>query len=899
MAMKNLYPPIMPTTIPTFVRGGRVRVHFQLSSYMTIDAIYPNIIQVSVTKQNNNKSIINKARNGNSEIYVTSLGQDSEGYYFELDPYRIDFASGEYYKVQARFLSAKSPASEKDFKTKLTSYLDYMSEWSSVCLIRAISKPTLTLNGLDSNINTQRIFLQTSSLTVRGALVFEDEDEIETLQSYKIWLYEGNSLTVSSSDTLICESDIIYAETYNLNELNYLIKYNLKNQVHYFLKIQYTTSGGYVGEKTYILSPSLTTLAQIKTLEATVQQDFLNGYNKIHIYTSENETFQGKLVLKRASNEDGFQFWDDLQYFYYDLASEVDILYKDHLIKHGVAYAYQLVQEDSQKNRSVPLNLPTGQEEDKIIPFFCQLEDMSLIGSDTEKLNIKFDPNISNFQYTVAESKTETLGGKYPFIRRNGDTYYRQFSITGLISHYCEDEEPLEYTFENIGLVDSLGNSQERCGASHLNESFIDTLNEKREKFLFLNDSTAEVYQRYYQNNLVEGHEDFLLEREYREAVMDFLYKNAVRLFRSPTEGNILIKLMNISLSPNQTLGRLVYTFTATAFEIDEYSLENCIKYGIHTLNTIEESSEEQAYSLDKIGQLRINESDTSGTIKVLNKIAAHWDMSTEKYNMSINYLKWVRLQFLSPPYKIYQYFDTLTGKKELLFDEPAEITGNMTNFISVVGYAINVDGVHIVIPAHGYYELAGDETKINDLQIFYPYSATTNIIANIDFEANIFAITKEHTLQSSFLYYLVGQLNKFTGREKIAVGKNVVDIIAERHQKTTDELTTTDKLSAEVIGLSYLSIEAQPYTKVYIKDSSDLKPELHIINRTGILTLACENTYIEEIYFDSLDTDDDTTNKIYYHRPESDEEIIYNKSWHLKDIIIDYVALIKGGLYG
>jgi len=47
---------------------------------------------------------------------------------------------------------------------------------------------------------------------------------------------------------------------------------------------------------------------------------------------------------------------------------------------------------------------------------------------------------------------------------------------------------------------------------------------------------------------------------------MDFLYEDNVKLFRSVPEGNILVKLMDISFSPNQTLGRLVYSFSCTAY---------------------------------------------------------------------------------------------------------------------------------------------------------------------------------------------------------------------------------------------------------------------------------------------------------------------------------------------
>ena len=52
-------------------------------------------------------------------------------------------------------------------------------------------------------------------------------------------------------------------------------------------------------------------------------------------------------------------------------------------------------------------------------------------------------------------------------------------------------------------------------------------------------------------------------------------------MFRSPAEGNILVRLMDVNLTPEQTLGRMLYSFSATAYEIDDITAESYEKYGI------------------------------------------------------------------------------------------------------------------------------------------------------------------------------------------------------------------------------------------------------------------------------------------------------------------------------
>lgn len=211
---------------------------------------------------------------------------------------------------------------------------------------------------------------------------------------------------------------------------------------------------------------------------------------------------------------------------------------------------------------------------DFVSEIFCDFEDIRFEGNAQNRYKLKHDATVSNFQYTVMESKTDTLGGKYPFIRRNGDTYYRQFSISGLITHFNENDYPDEYMAENI--LHTASNSD---GEQPL-ENYFDR--RVRERVAKNNNILKNKYDEYYYNDFrLNGYTDYLLEREYRDDVTTFFYEDKIRLFRSPTEGNILIKLMNVSLTPNEQIKRRVSTIQCTAYEIDDFSVEKCIEYKI------------------------------------------------------------------------------------------------------------------------------------------------------------------------------------------------------------------------------------------------------------------------------------------------------------------------------
>jgi hypothetical protein len=39
---------------------------------------------------------------------------------------------------------------------------------------------------------------------------------------------------------------------------------------------------------------------------------------------------------------------------------------------------------------------------------------------------------------------------------------------------------------------------------------------------------------------------------------------------------------MDVNCTPNQSLGRMIYSFTSNAFELDDANMENYLKYGFY-----------------------------------------------------------------------------------------------------------------------------------------------------------------------------------------------------------------------------------------------------------------------------------------------------------------------------
>ena len=83
----------------------------------------------------------------------------------------------------------------------------------------------------------------------------------------------------------------------------------------------------------------------------------------------------------------------------------------------------------------------------------------------------------------------------------------------------------------------------------------------------------------------INSYNDYLLERKFREKVMDFLTDPQPFLFRSPTEGNMIVKLTDVSFTPNATLGRMIYSFSGSFTEVADNTVENYDYYDIQNVN--------------------------------------------------------------------------------------------------------------------------------------------------------------------------------------------------------------------------------------------------------------------------------------------------------------------------
>lgn len=200
----------------------------------------------------------------------------------------------------------------------------------------------------------------------------------------------------------------------------------------------------------------------------------------------------------------------------------------DNTCEQGIKYIYDSINSKGERRPSSAV--------------VCYFEDSFL--SDKEKtLRLKFNTKISSIKNTLLESKMDTIGSQHPFIFRNGKVKYKEFPINSLLTYWTKDEEIAE---------------------------------SKRKS---TSDTNTESIPAFPTTNLTN--ENYCEERKYKLEILEWLNNGKPKLFRSPSEGNYIVRLLNVSLTPQDQLGRMIHSFTATAYEIAEYTPENLEKYGL------------------------------------------------------------------------------------------------------------------------------------------------------------------------------------------------------------------------------------------------------------------------------------------------------------------------------
>lgn len=576
MPVNKLYPPIIADTIPAFYTRdgeGTIIIPFGMNQTVSKNDIKGFALKIKTMSSGDTLSIIKYVMDSaeiersilNSKIEFTIRdtsysGEEEEieiNNYFEfykaqanedINKFFEEFTTSEsnvstsyigtYFKFQLAYLY-KETEEEQDYSIgyysnaaagKLTSYPENLE----ITSVNAI---------LPNENNDYRIETYFTGETEIKTFYKQINDPIEKIYSSHLEFFDKDSEDLiymteekmhnSSYDTLINEAE----ESFNLD-------YDFVSDNEYFYTCRWvvTTINGMVVESMPIQIIFKENTEECETISGiNVENNMENGYNEIKIQWK-NKTLEDRHNYK-IFRKDSNNGWRNI-YSFCASGDLVDTVYKDFSIEQGNNY-YYAIQEFDLKDNFKPITKKIQTNNSVYADF-----DHVFLTDGERQLKIKYNPKISTFRSNKQEKKIDTIGGKFPFIFTNNQIDYKEFPIEGLIS-FLSDEENL-FLYDN-----NIGNKLKR-------DSTISLIHCEESEF-------SSAINKYTTKK----------EREFKLEVLKWLNNGKEKLFRSSQEGNYIIRILNVTLNSNDTLGRYLHSFQGTAYEVSECNYQNLIKIGI------------------------------------------------------------------------------------------------------------------------------------------------------------------------------------------------------------------------------------------------------------------------------------------------------------------------------
>lgn len=401
------------------------------------------------------------------------------------------------------------------------------SEWSNVMITKAITLPQVKILNGETTASDSNEISATHSETVTMPTFYGEATftvgESEYLDTYRfdLW-YEGEIVETSGN--------IQYNSSTNAAP-QYRFRKQFATYDEHSVTFSIVSNNGYEAtSKPYVFEVISTTSGQITNLAVTVDSTSIACIENamIQVRLTSTGELNGNYVIVRSDEDTNYQVWDDVAYLTYvgkELTDE--LVFTDYYIECGKRYKYAVQRKQTNNARS-ELLLPQDPS-----PHWVNFEYSYLCGKGTQ-IKLNFNGELSSFKHTQLAGKLDTLGSTYPTIAYNGHAYYAEFPLSALVSAYMDEENLfMEKDFEVLST-----------------------------------NPTAESVQ---------------IERKFRHKVETFLNDKQYKLFKTPTEAdkNIIVALTGATLSPQQSLNRMIYSFSTNAYEVAENTLFNLKELGI------------------------------------------------------------------------------------------------------------------------------------------------------------------------------------------------------------------------------------------------------------------------------------------------------------------------------
>lgn len=610
--------PIIEGTLPAF--------------YLDDNGIAQIAIPFSMSRAVNKNQIKGfklKIKNVQQSNYLITLSQSSADFvksivYFNIskETLKKSFLIGQFYKCQLAYVDTN----------------DVVGYYSTVGVIKYTTKPKVSILTLAETGNNSHIYSYT------GLYSQYEKDFTEKIYSYRFILKDENNNILKDTDFVIHNNSNDELPYESQDTFTYTADLDL-NKKYYLSYTIRTNNMLEISSPSYKIVQKKSIMSDLEIEKISPVLNYNNGYIEIQIegkkdFLGNEKPARGQFILSRASEKSNYMDWETISKF--SLVSERPSIkkWKDFTIEQGVHYKYSIQQFNSNlySDRMISDEIVFADFEDcflydgkrqlkiKFNPNISSFK-KDVLETKVDTLGSKYPFIFKNGQVEYKEfpisglisylSDEENLFLDYNYVDNlqrekndqnllslvkvipNQNDFYENDNYT---SYFVKVKTPKKQNYKFLELEDyincikterynevneavknaalSITNLKDKEQFNNIKQLLSELLKTENRlyKNLYMQKSKKKEFKSF-NTNLIS--ENIHLERQFKLEVLDWLTNGEPKLFKSPTEGNYIVRLLNVSLTPNDQVGRMIHTFNATAYEIADLSYDNLCKLNI------------------------------------------------------------------------------------------------------------------------------------------------------------------------------------------------------------------------------------------------------------------------------------------------------------------------------
>lgn len=611
---EKLYPPVIGASIPAFYNNNGtvvITVPFSMSRAVSASSVYSFSLKIKTAQSNSYITTLYSDANSTESFIGERIVKFNWPNFNEGNTAYNTIKIGQYLKVQLAYNTA--PQTNGDYPTP--------GYFSTVAIVKFTSMPNIYIENMSAinDLNGIPIFQHTYTGVYQVT-----QDKNERPYSYNFYLYDNTKNLIEESGWQLHNTSVntIATESLQLSTTTdtYTFNSTLTNNEEYYVQYGVRTINNLeVYSPMYTCIESSEEQVDLNT-RLIAENVFEEGYVELRLERRDNssESINIPISIEISRAEVGYADlydlsdfnWQALRKYYFARGTTYtdieQMRFKDYTVEQGVRYLYCFRQYNN-----------NGVSSSRVISNLIEadFEDMFLYDGELQ-VKIRYNPKVSSFKVTRQEQKIDTIGSKFPFMFRNGIVEYKEFPIGGLISYLADNHKEFFKDSDDLNIIRAdEAHRYQRTPIKEVNYVEVEVDGENYQpglyhiqnngKYVLANKLSFEeyaeegeeegevIYPTFYERRVTYQDTSYettqtldsigynmRAERRFKLKLLNWLGDGKIKLFRSPAEGNYLVRLMNISLTPEDKVGRMIHNFQATAYEVEELNYKNLVELG-------------------------------------------------------------------------------------------------------------------------------------------------------------------------------------------------------------------------------------------------------------------------------------------------------------------------------